>query len=385
MRRTILIPVALAATVVAFLFACSSDPDTPLGSDLVDDGLIRSRPGDVVVDTIGIVSGDTSFAVNSVIAKTSTMTLGRKNGFETAMLIRFDFSNAGSDTLRVVSRATLSLRVTTSTQTDSFSARFFELTNAFSESDTLFSLSLDPSPLPDSLGGVDRSMQFFPSTYSLSKDIVQQWIRGEIPHHGIAVVLNDTTTTQELSYGARESSIASGLRPFLTVVFSDQASTNYPVMADGTFVTSRRATEGRVLSDGATRRVFFPFDVSTVGEGVLLHDARLVLHIVPDSHTGGDLAVTLYAPEGSDIGTSEILGGTDVVSAFIPTAGRFELPLRTILQRFIASPSSNHGLVLRYAIEGTAVREVAFYGSGAADSLQPRYRVTYSEAPEFRR
>jgi hypothetical protein len=53
--------------------SCSSDPNTPLGSSLVDDSLIVSRPGEVFRDTIPITSGDKSFVINSFYPKFLTL------------------------------------------------------------------------------------------------------------------------------------------------------------------------------------------------------------------------------------------------------------------------------------------------------------------------
>jgi hypothetical protein len=364
---------------------CSSDPDTPLGEAFLQDSLIRSQPGNVFQDTIPIAVGDTSFVTNALITYATTMTIGRIAGFEKTMLLRFNFSPRGDDTLKTVSSAVLNLRVTTSTQTDTLQAAFYELLSTFEESDTMTVLKTAAAPIPDSTGvNTQRSLQYFPSRYTLSNALVQAWIRGTTTHYGMAIVLEDTTTTKQLVYGTHEA--LSSLRPFLRVTFTDQTEKNYNVAADGMLVKPLTTTSNLLLSDGYTRRIYLPVDLSTFKPDVLLHDARLVLNVVPDSWTGGDVAVTLYAPKSSDISSADVLSGTTVATTFVDiTAGTLSLPIRTIISTFLGDPTTNHGFVLRYAVEGTSVRQMEFYASAAADSVKPILEFTFSGAPQFKK
>lgn len=380
-KRLILLFVTL---VLALGAGCSSDPDTSLGSVFLDDGLIDSDPGKAYQDTIRITSGDVSYVTNSTITKAATMNIGRKNNIESAMMLRFDFSNPGNDTLRTVNRAVLTLRVTTSAQTDSLNARFYEFLSPFSENDTLSSLDISATAIPDSSGvSTDRIMRFFPSTYTLPTALVQDWIRGNLDHNGIAMVLNDTTTTKELLYGTRTNT--SSLRPFLSVYFTDLTISSYNVRDDGTFLQDLAPpTTDLTLSDGPTRRIYVPVDLSSLPDSLLLHDARLVLRVVPNTWTGGDNAVQIYVPDSDVAGDPDNLTGGFVIGALLdPDAGQLELPVRSRIQTFLNDPAENRGFVLRFSLEGSAIRSILFYGTANPDNLKPFLDVTYSDPATF--
>jgi hypothetical protein len=378
--------ILLLALTLAIAVGCGSDPDTPLGSDFMIDGLIDSEPGETFQDTIRITSGDVAFVTGSTITGSATMTIGRKDDVESAMLIRFDFSPAGSDTLRIVDRAVLTLRMINANQTGSFNAEFFELLSPFAEGDSITTADISTMPIPDSSGTVtNRVMQFFPSTYTLPTDLVQDWIRGDQDHNGIAMSVDDPMDTLDLEYGTRHNGDES-LQPFLQVFFTDQTSTSYRSSAGGTLVNDLSTTTKLRLSDGVTRRIFVPVDLSTFNPEDLLHDGRLVFKIVEDSWSGGDNIVELYAPDSDVPGDPGLLVGTFVVGALIdPEAGQLELPARGILAKFLIEPETNHGLVLRFSLEGSAIRRIDFHTSTDHDSLKPFLDLTFSDAPTFPR
>jgi hypothetical protein len=154
--------------------------------------------------------------------------------------------------------------------------------------------------------------------------------------------------------------------------------------ADGTFCIERFTTTNLLLSDGVTRRVYVPLDLSGFDSRILMHDANLVLRMVPGSTTGGDLAVTLYAPEGTDINDPGILTGIPVTATFLnPDSGILMLPIRNIASRLIAEERFEAALVLQYTVESRSIRRTEFYPGSAPDSLKPTYQFTFSTAPEF--
>lgn len=375
-----LVVAALGGATIAG--GCSSDPNTPLGESFVADSLIRSRPGEVVEDTITVTSGDTTFAVNSYYASFLTdpnrMVLGRDNDFQTTMVVRVDFSKAGTDTLKTVTTAELTLPVNPDSQMLSLGALFYEMLVPFETGDTLKSLSLKASPIPDgSLINVDRTMSAFPRTYTLPPSLVQTWIENDSTNNGIAIVLNDITTTQAMRFATRTNSD----NPFLRVFFSDATQTSYRFLADGTFTQDLSTTSDLRVSDGDTKRVYLPVPLGGLATEIILHQAKLVLHIVPPWNAQDD--VELYAPEDSAVGSTGILKGTGVTSKVVGTSGVVEFSIRNIVASFLADPSKNHGFVVRYLQEGNSIRRIDFYSSAAADSLKPRMLFTYSTPATF--
>lgn len=384
---------ALLLLIVVIAVGCSSDPDTPLGTEFKDGGLIDSDPGDVTYSRIRIDAGDMSFLVNRALTNAKTMSVGRKDGRETAMMIRFNFSNVGSDTLLTVTGAELVLRRTPNPG-DSLNARIYEFNTLFSETDTLTSLDLDPNPVPDDLGNVERVMTEFPTRYQLPKMLVQDWIRGNEVHNGIAITLNDARSDIEIEYGTSEdTSTPSSLKPYLEVQFGtppNNVTRTYNVSHDGTFVTDISGSPWMRLSDGETRRIFVPVDLSAISTNKLLHDARIGFRIVegsigPEFVTNQDRAVQIYAPKDSS--PKGLLDGDFVVGSFVPVLGdsttELILPIRSIIEDFISDPSRNHGLVLRLTNERVKVRTVDFFSSADADTLRPFLEITVSDPPTF--
>jgi hypothetical protein len=227
-------------------------------------------------------------------------------------------------------------------------------------------------------------MAYADPTYELPPALVQGWIRGDRPHNGIAVVLEDPTDTTRLVYQATER--GTDLRPTLKVIFTNDKESTYLMSVDGTFVKELYSTSNLLLSDGVTRRVFIPVDLSRFDPNTLVHEAKFVLHIVPDSFLGADLSVTLYAPENADIDDPDILEGTLVASTVMTgTSDVVSFSIRNILAILLSKENEDNALILRYTNEGSSIRRAEFYGSGAADGLEPSFTFTYSTAPDFRR
>lgn len=373
---------------LAWALGCSSDPDTPVGAEFLEDGLIRSRPGEVFEDTI-YVSGDTTFAVNSTITNASLMRVGFLNGFESAMLIRFDLSTASGD-VRAVTEARLTINADVQNE---IQVRFYELAAPFSEDSALLSLELGDS-IPDDQGNVDRTLvgSAF-ERFVLSKTIVQDWIRGDRPHYGIAIVANEpgldpSVAADFVDYYTKEDIENRGSD--LAVVFADipeDETEEFEVSDDGTFVTDHITSPHRVVSRGSANRLLIPINLSSLREDLLLHNAELVLSIANADTTDDDpqpIQLMLYAPTDSEIGSPGILNGETVIPIGITNQTmQMTLPVRGIVQKFITDPTSNHGLVLRYLSESSGPERLELHGTGAPDGLRPFYRLKLSEPPEF--
>jgi hypothetical protein len=377
-------PVAAAAALL-LAAGCSSDPDTPLGAEFIDDGTLGSRPGDVFQDTLVVESGDQSFVIGSRLDQNETISVGLQSGYRSSMALKVDFSGAGEDTNRTVEQAFLRMRVTDASQADSLTARFYLFLSEYSEGDTLETLDIDPSPIPDSsLVNVDREMRFAISRYTLPPALVQSWIRGEENHNGIAVLYEGSEPGNQLAYGSRENS-DDGLHPFMTVVFTDGQQTNYPVTDDGTYVESETSTSNLIISDGYIRRILIPVDISRIDSDILIHDARLVLNYIPSSDLGSDFDVFLYSPNSADPADEDSRFGQGVTTSFVDfVTGQVILPVRNILSLYLTGGRKNTGFALRFLGEGGSIRQVEFYTS-SSDSLGPRVILTASHPPEFDR
>jgi len=358
---------------------CSSDPDTPLGSEFIESGIIGSEPGEIRQDTLLVESGDASFVVSTYLFNTETLQLGRKDDVETWPVLRVDFSKAGDDTALVVRKATLRLLMTEATE--ALTAVFRELGTALVDADTLKGISLGDT-IPDEEGTAVRTMAFATASYTLPPALVQQWIRGERDHNGLAVVLDSPVDTTRLFFKATEQ--GEDNRPTLTVNFTNGDLSTYLMKADGTYAKELYSTENLLLSDGETRRVLIPVDLTAFDPNTLVHEARFEIHYVPDTMLGTDLSVALYAPASTDTTDPDVLSGTAVAAAVMDEdAGVLSFSIRNILSTLIAKGTDENALVLRYFNEGAAVRRAEFYGSGAADSLAPSFTFTYSKAPDF--
>jgi hypothetical protein len=383
MKRLSIFLMLLAAVGVGG--GCSSDPDTPLGASFVPDSLIQSGPGQVFQDTILVGSTDTTFVVNSFYTSFVTvpniMVFGRADNFETWMLVRVDFAAAGEEMLKTVTGAQLRLNVSDGSPTGPLGGLFYETLEPVVDGDTLTTLNLAANPIPDSTGvDVERSLGVSPRNYTLPDTLVQRWIRGETPHNGIAIVLDDATTNVAMTFDSKSSSEN---KPLLQVFFSD-TTVFYPLIADGTFTKDLSTTANLRLSDGDARRIWVPVDLSDIDDEALVHDARVVLTVVPGSRTEGGGTVELYAPKDSVIGSSGILSGTPITAQEInPTKDTVEFPIRNVIESFLADPKSNHGFVARYLREGSWIRRIDFFSSAAADSVRPIMRFTFSTPPTF--
>jgi hypothetical protein len=365
----------------ALLFggSCSSDRDTPVGSEFLGAGYLGTGPGKVVQDTLRVESGEVSFRVGDYLFNTDRLELGRKDGVESWPVLRPDFSAAGDDTLLVVKEATL--RLVMSETSETLNAVFMELGAVLADSDTLKGIALADT-IPDENGVSSRTMAFADPNYGLPPALVQEWIRGKAPNNGIAVVLDDPSDTTRVTFQATEK--GADLRPTIKVIFTNNEESTYLMSVDGTFTRDLYTTPNLLLSDGVTRRVLIPVDLTGFNAKTLVHEAKLVLHYVPDSFLGEDLSVTLYAPGSTDIGDPDVLTGTPVASTVMSKESDFlSFSIRNILAILLAKQSKDNALVLQYTYEGSAIRRVEFYGSGAPADVAPYFTFTFSTTPDY--
>lgn len=381
--NTITVRLTCILILIALLGGCSSDPETPLGSEFVSDSILGSRPGHVFKDTLATDPADTSFALSSLLTSNTFLTLGRRDDYRTSMVIRADLPGKGSDTTKTVVGASLRLRFTDNSQTDVIGARFYEMLEPFSEGDTITSLELNPDAIPDEdLTNVDREMKLL-GDYTLPPALVEGWIKGDIEHTGIAVVPSDTTLSTQITFGSRENGDVSQ-QPFLAVTFDDGSDTTYAMTDDATFVEWLGATSNLIVSDGYTQRVFIPVDIGGLVEDAAIHKADLVLTIVPGSEIGNEFDVRLYTPNSSVVGNPDIFDGVGITTyATDIEDGQIVLPVRNVLLFFLEGVLPNNGFVLQFSGEGSQIRQLEFYSAEAGPDLGPHIIITYSTPADF--
>ena len=140
------------------------------------------------------------------------------------------------------------------------------------------------------------------------------------------------------------------------------------------------------MSDGVTQRVFLPIDLSGFDDEVLIHDAQLILTVVPGTYSGGDPTVTIYVPDCVDAADPCVESGTNVASSFINTAtNQIEVRVLDAVQQFLNEADGDDAFVIRYTNEGTDARRVEFYNASTNPTLVPQLRILLSTKPEFPR
>lgn len=364
--------VVLAAVAVA---SCSSDPPSPLGSE---DDLIGSTPGVIFEDTIAAFA-DTTLQYNTCIAQDIVLQLGRESGYQRSMVLQVSFDGATTDAGKVVDEAFL--RITPSSITGSFPARFYRQPEPYAEGDSLPSLDTLSVLVDPTTGSPNRTMQVLPRDYPISTALVQGWIRGDSLRTAIAIVYNDDVNDGTATF---HSSEATSDRPTLQVNFVGGTSTSYKVNADCSFIRAATTTPDLTVSDGDVRRTYFRIPLDSLTERSAIHNARVRLNLVPGSVLGGSLNLIVFIPATDDVTSNEFLAG-QLVTATSFTAGDtyVEFAMTNAISLMLQGTLENNGVVVRFDAENSQLRQVHFYGSSAPDNLRPRIFVTSSTPADF--
>lgn len=369
------------------LAACSADRDTPVGSELLDDGL-GSRPGVVSVDTL-LVSGDFVFRTNRLIEGSQRVTLGRDSLYEHAIVLRPDFSGAGIDTARTVEKAELRMvfKDDGNALDDDLTVLFYELGREYSEGDTMSTLDtlgaiLDPGdPQTPADDKFLRQLTQAVARYEVPPALAQAWIRGDSASNGMAVVYQGSGE-QKMRFATRSD--AEDPMQFI-VTFVGGFSTNYPIGHDGTFTSERTTTPNHVVSDGVTRRLFMRADLSALSDSAAIHNARLRLHMVPGSVMPDGRILTLYVPDSIDPNDELFLSGVNVTATTATDSlASIDFAVTLTLLSTLQGIVDDNGFVVRFESEATELRRIEFYTSSAGvDSLRPKVFVTSSTPATF--
>ncbi len=368
--------IGLAAFAIA---ACSSDPRNGLGSD---NDLISSDPGVVYDDTLGVV-GDTVVVFASVIGSDAALELGQRNGYTRSMVIQISFTGASGDVSRTVEEAFL--RLTVDELTDPITARFYQLADSYAPGDSIESLDTLSVIVDPETDSPTRTMQSVPRDYPLPNALVQGWIRNEIERNAIGIVTDIDTTVATF-----KSAQAVSDRPQIVVNFVGGFSSIYRASGDATFVQPTGTTSNLIASDGYVRRIYFRLPLDQLEGQSAIHNARLRLYVVPgsvkdESHPTAPVAnMIVYIPASDDPSSTEFRDGQLVTTTSVAAGADFiEFTMTNAIALMLQGTLENHGVVMRYDAENSAIRQVEFYGTSAPDSLRPRLFITSSTPADF--
>ena len=364
--------VALAVVGIA---SCSSDPPSPLGSD---NDLIGSTPGVIFGDTLEAYP-DTVLQYYTCIANDVVLELGREEGYERAMVLQVSFTGAATDVGKVVDRAVL--RITPSAITGSIPARFYQLREPYAEGDSLPTLDTLAVLVDPETGSPNRTMQTLPREYPLDPALVRDWIRFDSLRTAIAVVYNDDVTDELATFNSAE---AASDAPTLQINFVGGTFSSYRVTADCTFIRATETTPNLVVSDGDVRRTYFRLPLDSLTERSAIHSARVRRYLVPGSTLGGNSNLIVFIPASDDVTSTAFLAGQLVTAtSFRALDDYVEFAMTNAISLMLQGTIANNGVVVRFDAENSALRQVEFYGSNAADSLRPRIFVTSSTPADF--
>ena len=292
-RAGVRLCVWLAGVVILWGLGCSSDSETPVGAELVDD-ILGSRPGITRRDTLAVV-GDTVYTYYSLIDQDATLQVGQDSSYVRSMILRPDFSSAAAlgDTGRTVRTAALRV-VRAEGSTVEILARFYHLNTleqvdlvgnptgvkfVWGEGDSIKTIDTLGVLIDPITGTAQRRMTAGSALFPVDSQLAQAWIRGDMANNGILVVY-DAPDDKLASFSARESNDD----PSFFVVFTDDIQRSYPISDDGTFIRPGQATSNLVISDGFVRRVHLNADLSPLSDSA--HRA-LSLRGTPDGDPGG--------------------------------------------------------------------------------------------------
>jgi hypothetical protein len=381
--KQLALPGLLALLLAGALAACSSDADSPVGSEFVDD-VLGTEPGTVYQDTIDVIA-DTVLAFNSLLANNTRLEVGRKDGYTRVAILRPNFSSTNGDENREVTSASLRMRLKSLSEGEDIVVRFYFLGTQYTEGDsvaTLDTLGVIRDPVT---GAADRVIEEANALNPLPPELVQAWIRGDTASNGIAVIYQDDGIARVGGFDSSEKNGTSDDPPTLQVEFSDLTSSSYRIGNDATFVRPTTTTSNLIVSDGYVRRIWFRIDTEQLSDSSAVHSARIRFQVVPGSASGIE-QVELYIPGSTDVTSSAFLSGTLVTNTIFGAESEYlEFVITNTLLAVLSEKLPDNGFVMRFIGENARVRFIELYGSAAADSLAPRVVLTSSTPAEFDR
>ncbi len=380
-----IITFGLFLLLVAGLMACTSDQDTPLGSEFIGD-ILEGEPGDVFSDTLAVLS-DTTLTYGTLVTQTDSLTVGRSEGFNWTIVLQPNFE--GANTATNVASAVLRLPVFGDDPIN-MRIRLLSLSAPYAEGDTINTLdTLSVLTDPDNGDAEVRTLNLAAPTYALPPALVQGWIQGTADNNAIAVVYvgPETGAVSADTNRARIESdeLGAGKGPSIQVNFQGGTQTTFNISQDAILFRPVAPVSGKRVGDGFVQRLWFRLDTGQLDDFAAVQSAEVKFRPVPDSFVGVPISFEIYIPDSDDPADPSFLTGRSVTLFTVGEDDEFaEFSLTNTLLGVLAGELNDNGFVMKYQFEASSFRRAAFYGSDApADSLRPRVFVTSSEPADF--
>lgn len=372
-----------AATLIAPLVAaligagCADEPNSA-GQGLLPDTLR-------IVTATALATSDSTY-VNRIGGSQTTLLVGTAHGLEARTVLRFTFTSFDT-TLRIdsgVIRIRPSYRLPDSSGAPAFTAH--AMTSAWSASTFRWDSvagSFDPTPggsFPGTAGSSDTVLSL-----RLDTALVRSWLRAGT---GSVMFVPASGQTSVLGFHSHFQTTG-GLQPVIEVVTRGAADTALRTTrnaVEGVFVAQGSVPSApglSVLQSGIAWRGLFRFDSLTLPRGAGIASAVLEVRenaaLPPGPGATRDtLSVSFVQDRAFPLDTLVLTGFCLPVTE---NGVRFyRADIRTFVQLW-NTREPNAGIVLRALGETTTLDRIGLHGAGAADSLRPRIRITYTEFP----
>jgi len=241
-------------------------------------------------------------------------------------------------------------------------------------------------------------------------DIVQQWISGEKPNLGLALIADETPGGDFVAeFASREhprkeeisgtDTTIFDFRPTLRITYIDTADTSgnlesfesiptVDAFADTLLAAGllTSTVENIICGNGTPSRAFLMFDI----EGIPIEAsiAKAVLKLTPDFASSSFDSIDLichavvdspWTHFGSPIGSAG--AGRVTVKTSDQTGSTVDFEITVLIQPLVARKVTNRGFVIKSVQEGADLDYVAFFGRGASEDLVPRLEIHYVLPP----
>jgi hypothetical protein len=374
--KTTTIAALLTALAVLLAGGCADEPNAS-GSRLLPDSV------DMVTVTT-VATSDSNYLVR-IGGNQATLLVGESSGFEAYALVRFSFPVF--DTTSAIDSAFITVRpnyrlpdsggaasFTVHRMTSTWASSTFRWDSVAGTYDTASSGSFTGA-----VGSSDTAIRVRVDTA-----LARGWLKASSGSMMLVPSAGGTTVV-----GFNSHLAATSLKPTLDVYYRGAADTTVRMTrfaTDGVFVADGPVPAGpglTVIQGGIAWRGYIRFDSLRIPVGASIAQAFLELTPNPGLPAGPgavrdtltmsfvqDRAFPLDSLVLSGLCNPSTEGGTRIYRADV----------KSYVQLW-NSAEPNLGIVVRGLGEYTTLDQIGIYNSGAADSLRPRIRITYSQFP----
>jgi hypothetical protein len=399
----------IAFNLLLFITGCAEN-DGNVGGDIIDPGISGE-----VVDTLFIpLTLDTCYNRQVNSGQSQHLYVGQSAGFQTKILVRFTNFSALPDSF-VLDSATIELsmsgicgdtnmvypdfiasvkQVLDVIPSDSWSESNVLWDSVLAWSDTsIFDFTISQTPDTDSV------------VFSIDTAIVNQWISADTSSPNTGLIfdygLGSQFARQFLSSEVSDSSLKPQLTLYLTPYDSiadsgwveqtpdtiiSYASNDVFICIDTTLLPNDRL----YLSRGMARRMIFQFDVSQIFPvfGTYIDKAEYIVFADTASLYNFGTYSTVASTKLSDDAWMTDLNDVNYTASYTDTycsiaEDSIKLDITTIFRNWVANPSSNYGMVVRFSVEGGELARMPFFSSEYTDPAKiPYLHIIFSRGFE---